>query len=249
MDKQSNVLKGALGGAVGTLAGIAALNVMKTDNRADILQKVMAQKKLKDPQKETSFPVKVIEGFPNAFYVKGGAPLSTRQRERIHRQAASARRRGNQPLSDALLATEEMVQKPNGGIILGEPFNNMSILKHEEGHAKDKSWLSSIAPKVEKAWGEYNLNLLGTLTALGVSAYSPKHSDLAMGTNLAIQGLSTIPTLYSEWKASDYAKKHPGVSSNLLDETYNSYLISKIGNRLFLPSAAFIGTKLGESLI
>lgn len=245
MELSKKASMGALvGSALATGVGKLLISGLRTKNQAKILQSIMQQTSSKEIPSD--YPVEVIPNFTNAFYVRGNS-INDKKSVSLQRKAHKELNRGNTPVGQALLALDKFGKTPTGGIVVGQPFYNPTILKHEEGHAADTSNISRLAPKVESFWSRYNVPLLGTAAAIGVGLVSPENSDLAHTANIVLQGLSTIPVLTSEYNASEYAKKFPGVDKALLDETYKSYLINKVGNRLAIPALSYLGLKVGEN--
>ena len=194
-------------------------------------------KELPKYSKQFGLPIRVTPGFTNALYIRGGSvPSDLKQ---------NLRKLPSTPGTEALKAVADMSKRKKGGIVIGEKLLDPTILAHEKGHEQDVSFLSSLAPTVEKAWTKYHLPLVGTLGAMLVGELSPKLKVPAMVANLGAQVLSTVPVLYSEYKASEIAKQvYPEADANLLRSMFGSYLKEKMGKRVLLPGLAHLGHAL-----
>lgn len=186
-------------------------------------------------QQQFGLPIRVVPGFQNAMYIKKspealGVDLSTLP---------------DTPTGHAIKAIDYLKKRKKGGIVIGEPLLNPTVLAHEKGHSLDSSILSSLAPKTETFWRKYNMPLIGTVGAVLAGILKPEYAPHAAALNLGVQALSTVPILYSEYKASQIAKEiYPEAEQEILDEMYKSYLKQVLGRRLLIPGIAH-GVQLG----
>lgn len=168
--------------------------------------------------------VEVVPGFRNAVYVSPEFKANIK----------------NQKVRDAI----ERLKAQGGGVLVGQGMNNPAVIHHEIGHTKDKSKISKLAPPIEHLWDKYNIPVWTTLAAMiGGTAY-PKYFDALSLANIGLQGISTLPILYSELAASSYAKDKPDVDKRLLSKSFNSYLLDTIGKRVAVPAAGYLGYKI-----
>lgn len=137
---------------------------------------------------------------------------------------------------------ERLANTDSGGIFLGASMYTPEYITHEIGHSQDKSWLSSIAPKINYAWDKYHIPLLTTLAALGIGHYKPEYRTAAHFTNLGLNSLSSIPTIYSEYQATQLAKNvdMPEIAESIdkskLDDILRAQTIHTIASRVFAPA-------------
>lgn len=137
---------------------------------------------------------------------------------------------------------ERLANTDSGGIFLGASMYTPEYIAHEVGHSLDKSWLSSLAPKINSMWDKYHIPTLTTLAALGIGHYKPEYRTAAHMTNLGLNTLSSIPTLYSEYKATQLAKDvelpemAESIDKSKLDDILRAQAIHTIANRIFAPA-------------
>lgn len=186
-------------------------------------------------QQKFGLPIRVIPGFQNAMYIKKSPESLNINLDTLP----------DTPAANAVKAIDDLRKTQTGGIVIGEPLLNPTILAHEKGHSQDTTLLSSLAPKTETFWRKYNMPLVGTLGAILAGIIKPEYAPHAAAINLGAQALSTIPVLYSEYKASQIAKKiYPEAEQKILDDMYDSYLKEVLGRRLLIPGVAH-GAHLG----
>lgn len=129
---------------------------------------------------------------------------------------------------------QELV-KDRGAIIIGDSNIDKTMVMHEVGHSKT---YSPLAPQIDNIWNKLFLPVTGSILAAGAGHLFPQYKNVFTGINLGAQALSAVPTLISEYQASEKAKElDPTVDKAKLDKMYNSYLIGMGLSRLGIPLA------------
>ena len=179
--------------------------------------------------KQYGFPIIIRPNLDNAFYVPHG-------NEKITHKIQDPVVRGIYKLRSA----------PSGGIVVGKNVLNPTILAHEIGHGLDKSLLGNSAGSISSTWNKYNIPLWSTIAPSVAGRIFPEYQNTAHLVNIGLQALSTVPTLYSEYTASEKAKEiYPEADTKMLDTMMNSYVVGLAKKRL---APALIGYGINSAV-
>lgn len=195
------------------------------------IQRIANSPELMAAIKRLDIPTVLVNDFNNAVYIPHGSNVGNK----------------SDILSRIMMA---LARNSRGGIVIGKNISSPTILAHELGHRSSESTLASVAPTLGSMWNNYKLPLLGTLGAMFLGEFYPKHkTHFAIG-NLALQAASMIPEIVAESEASDRAKKiYPHADEKLLDNMFLGHLGDLAINRLAFPGLAHGAHSLLGNLI
>jgi len=181
-------------------------NMLKKDKfKADFSSLINDAKKIGNI---SNTPHIVIEGYNNAAYIPPKS-IPDHTKNQWKKQANQLLKSKDKDLVNKgkfIQRSLEFSNKPNGGIIIGDKFDNPAVVSHEIGHA-----IINANGGFDKLVQDYSATLKNvgvpiSLVGLATKMLKPDLGDYIFFGGLGTFGLGALGKLYTEWNASSHAK-------------------------------------------